>query len=224
MSREGRAGLGVGVISLALIALPPALDHFGLHLADRAWAALLVAGVLGLVVGLSLVIHAAWPYHLTLQMLRPHPTANNHNTPRVGEKPAAHDCQQCQPVVTGYSWYNPEPPERRTYVDLSFVELSTRWGGLTSAQRLQDYGQRLREKWAVVSGTIRDVSSLTGIATAHLAFKDGFVVSMEFIPEDSDQVISMSAGETLRAEGRIFDFGVAAGFYTLDLKLCELNP
>jgi hypothetical protein len=67
MSREGRAGLGIGIVGMALIAIPPSADHFGYRLTDQAWAWLLGLGVVGLVLGCALVIHAAWPTWLRVR-------------------------------------------------------------------------------------------------------------------------------------------------------------
>jgi hypothetical protein len=61
MSREGRAGLGLSIVGIALALLPPGADHFGYRLDDRAFALLFIIGVVGLAVGVALVIHALVP-------------------------------------------------------------------------------------------------------------------------------------------------------------------
>jgi hypothetical protein len=60
-SREGRLGIGVGVLALAAILLVPAAEYFGFRLSSQAIALLLLVGVAGLLLGVLTVGHAVWP-------------------------------------------------------------------------------------------------------------------------------------------------------------------
>jgi hypothetical protein len=58
MSRNARAALGLSIVSLSMFAVVPAAQYFGLRLVGQQVAWLLIGGVVLLLPGLTLIVHA----------------------------------------------------------------------------------------------------------------------------------------------------------------------
>jgi hypothetical protein len=204
-----RAGLGLAIVGVAVVAIVGGADHFGLRLDDRFNAGLLILGLVGFVGGTALVIHAGWPSHLRLLGQKAEAWEK-----WIGDRPSVTDSESFDPVL-----------------------LLGTWKGMTSLQEQNYVESHLSGKWVVVQGSIGDVTiGSVPLVTLSAEVRDktgdwsGFktrTLSMALVFEATQKplLIELAKGKPIRAQGQVVRlWRNNFGFPHLVIGWCQLLP